>query len=584
MIKRAYPLFWGHQFNLATLLSLSVFTYFTMFSNSASAALAMNTEAAPNKPNAHYLTNVNGYTLNGDGELIRFSEIYIENDKVMAIGEELNKVQSVQHTIPRDMKQATMIPGLIDAHGHILGLGENLVQVDLRGTQSEQEAVERIKAHISSRDSNGEWIIGRGWNQVLWPNQQFPSKASLDEAFPDRPVMLSRVDGHADWVNSKALSLAGIDNNTPSPSGGEIVKDENGEPTGLLIDNASYLVFEKRPLPTIEDKTYQLQLASQHLLSLGITSAHDAGISEAVRALYIKQAKNEDLDFRIYAMLSATDPNITDMLAQGHFQDEAGFLSIRSVKAYGDGALGSRGAALLAPYSDDPDNVGLLVTAEERLPMLFNSVIGAGFQLNFHAIGDRANRLALEQFNRSFKNFQENPGRHRIEHAQVVAVEDIPLFKEYGVIPSMQPTHATSDMNMAEARLGIARLRGAYAWQTFLKQGSIIAFGSDFPVELANPFHGLHAAVTRQDANQQPAEGWIKEESVTRAQAFKGFTIDAAYAAFQEDMIGSLAPGKKADFVIIDRDIFEVDASLIRDTQVIETWVNGQQKYAKTPQ
>ena len=525
----------------------------------------------------HFFTNVTGYTLNSQGELLEFSSIHIKDDKVARVGSQLKKPKSVAAI---DMKGAVMLPGIIDAHGHILGLGGNLIEVDLRGTTSEKEAVARIKAHVSAEgiQDNG-WIIGRGWNQVLWPNQQFPTKASLDKAFPDTPVMLSRIDGHADWVNSKALEIANINQHTSSPSGGEIIKDDKGLPTGLLIDNASNLINAHIPKATTQDLVKRLNFATDHLLSLGITSAHDAGISEQVRDMYIEQAESDALRLRIYAMISATDPNIEAMLKQGHYADEQGYLSIRSVKAYGDGALGSRGAALLAPYSDDPHNSGLLVTPEENLPTLFNTIIGAGFQLNFHAIGDRANRLALLQFAKTFETFSENTQRHRIEHAQVIAPEDIPLFKEYGIIPSMQPTHATSDMNMAEDRLGKARLKGAYAWQTFLKQGSPIAFGSDFPVELANPFHGLHAAITRQDANKQPENGWINEESVSRKQALRGFTLDAAYSGFQEHMIGSLEVGKKADFMIIDRDIFAIEPSLIRDTRVLQTWVNGKRAY-----
>lgn len=556
---------------------LTSLTKRTLFGKLSALLLSVCLVSATAQASQHYFNNINGYTLNSEGELIKFSELYIVDDKVQQIGDNLTLPTDIKAT---NMQQAVMLPGIIDAHGHILGLGDNLIQVDLRGSGSEQEAVARIKAHISAKGTqkNG-WIMGRGWNQVLWPSQQFPSKASLDEAFPDTPVMLTRVDGHADWVNSKALALAGINANTPSPAGGEIVKDENGQPTGLLIDNASYLVAKVLPEPTKESLLERLNLASEHLLSLGITSAHDAGISQQVKSLYVEQANNNRLKFRIYAMLSATDPNIESMLEEGHFSDSQGFLSIRSVKAYGDGALGSRGAALLAPYSDDPHNSGLLVTPEESLPMLFNTVIGANFQLNFHAIGDRANRLALQQFAKTFKTFKQNTQRHRIEHAQVVALEDIPLFKEYGIIPSMQPTHATSDMNMAGDRLGEERLKGAYAWQTFLQQDSVIAFGSDFPVELANPFHGIHAAVTRQDAMQEPENGWIAEESVSRQQALRGFTLDAAYSGFQEDMIGTLEVGKKADFIVIDRDIFEVDEALIRDTQVKQTWVNGERVY-----
>lgn len=537
--------------------------------------------ASASQQPTHFI-NANGYTLNAKGELIQFTEFTIKNDIILSLGEMKEDAVKGKQV---DLQGKTVLPGLIDAHGHILGLGAYLLEVDLRGASSEQEAVSRVvqfigkqKQTIGNSDSSQDahWIIGDGWNQVLWPTKSFPNKASLDRVLPNVPVILSRVDGHAAWVNSKALALAGIDRNTPSPSGGEIVKNEMGEPSGLLIDNAIALVQAVVPKPSLAELEEHLEIASSHLLALGITSAHDAGIPQKIRTFYISKAEKNELKMRIYAMLSATDPNILDMLKAGHYQDKNGFLSIRSVKAYGDGALGSRGAALLAPYSDDPTNSGLLLTEEERLPSLFNTVLGANFQLNFHAIGDKANRLALQQFNKSFDIFPENAQRHRIEHAQVIAVEDIPLFKEYGVIPSMQPTHATSDMNMAEDRLGKARLAGAYAWQTFLKQGTPIALGSDFPVELANIFHGLHAAVSRQNANQEPAKGWISSEKLSRTQAFRGFTLDAAYAAFQENLIGSLEAGKKADFIVIDKDYFTVPTQEIRDIQVLATYVNGE--------
>ncbi|WP_412972365.1 amidohydrolase [Glaciecola sp. MF2-115] len=530
-----------------------------------------------------YIENVKGYTLNQHGKLVTFKNIAFEDDFIVGI----NLPQAPKGITNKiDGNGKVMLPGLIDAHGHILGLGQNLLEVDLRGSSSEDEAVKRILAFVSqheadsTKDDKSQWIIGDGWNQVLWPSKEFPSKASLDAVIKNRPVVLSRVDGHAVWVNSVALELAGIDANTPSPSGGEIVKDENGQPTGLLIDNAEDLVTRLIPKPNLEQLSLQLDTATDHLLALGITSAHDAGISKQVYDFYQQQAASGKLRMRVYAMLSAVDPQIDAMLATGHIRTEDDMLSIRSVKAYGDGALGSRGAALIEPYSDDKDNHGLLVTPQEELPNLFNKVLGANFQLNFHAIGDRANRLALQHFASTFKTFPENTERHRIEHAQVIAVEDIPLFKTLGVIPSMQPTHATSDMNMAEDRIGKARLKGAYAWRTFLEQGSRIAFGSDFPVELANAFHGLHAAVTRQNANMQPKTGWIPEEKVSRQEALRGFTLDAAYAAFQDDKIGTLEVGKRADFIFVDRDIFEVPASDIRDTQVLETWINGKQVFS----
>lgn len=526
----------------------------------------------------HFI-NANGYTLDAQGNLHSFSSFIVEDDKIIAVDSKTESKASDQQV---DLKGQTVLPGLIDAHGHILGLGANLLEVDLRNSESEKTAANRVLSyvsHLDNKQSNGNWIIGRGWNQVLWPSNEFPTKASLDAVINDQPLYLIRVDGHAAWLNSKALSLAGIDRQSISPSGGEIVKDSKGEPTGVLIDNAMRLVQHALPKAKEEQFLRQLEAAQNHLLSLGITSAHDAGISSQVRDFYIKQAENEALKVRIYAMLAATDPQLMQMLRQGHYLDDDAFLSIRSVKAYGDGALGSRGAALLKPYSDDPNNTGLLITPEETLPLVFNNVIAANFQLNVHAIGDKANRLALQQFAKSFVYFPENAERHRIEHAQVVDVNDITLFKEYGVIPSMQPTHATSDMNMAEDRLGKQRLKGAYAWQTFIQQGSRIAFGSDFPVELANAFHGLHAAVTRQNGLNEPADGWIKSESVTRVQALKGFTIDAAYAGFQETLLGSIEVGKKADFIIIDKDYFKVPEAQIRDIEVLQTYVNGIQVY-----
>jgi predicted amidohydrolase YtcJ len=534
-----------------------------------------------------FIDNVKGYTLNQQGKLITFTNIAFEDEFIIG----MDLTQEPGGIVTKiDGEGRVMLPGLIDAHGHILGLGRNLLEIDLRDSQTENDSIKRVLEFVSanslsiktSKKEGTQWLIGGGWNQVLWPTKAFPNKASLDAAIKDRPVVLSRIDGHAVWVNSAALKLAGIDANTPSPAGGEIVKDKDGQPTGVLIDNAEYLVTKLIPMADVEQLSAQLNAASDHLLSLGITSVHDAGISKQVYDFYQQQAQTGQLRFRIYAMIAATDPQINDMLTKGHIKTEDDMLSIRSVKAYGDGALGSRGAALIEPYSDDKDNHGLLVTPQESLPSLFSQVLAANFQLNFHAIGDRANRLALQQFAKTFKIYPENTGRHRIEHAQVVAVEDIPLFKELGIIPSMQPTHATSDMNMAEDRIGRARLKGAYAWKTFLEQGSRVAFGSDFPVELANAFHGLHAAVTRQTAENEPNMGWIPEEKVSIEDALRGFTLDAAYAAFQDDKLGTLEIGKRADFIFIDRDIFKRPASDIRDTQVLETWINGQQVFSKT--
>ncbi len=520
--------------------------------------------------------NVKGYTYDGDENFIRFSSILITDGKVVALNPD---PESVDEATKIDGREAVMLPGLVDAHGHLLGLGSTLLQVDVRDLKSAKQTAQKVQSY-GNNNKDLEWIRGRGWNQVLWPDKQFPTAKQLDEYVKNKPVWLERVDGHAGWANTKALELAGITADTLDPPGGKILRDSRGKPSGVLIDNAMALL--EQHIPSAGKAFYQTSLdaASEHLLSLGITSMHDAGIDKKVYDFYQGLAAEKALQVRIYAMLSAVDPQLVDMLEKGHVIDDSGFLSIRSVKAYGDGALGSRGAALLAPYSDAHQNSGLLVTRMKDVKPLFDLVLGKGFQLNYHAIGDRANQIALDQFADTFTRLGGKSLRNRVEHTQVVAVEDIPRFKALSIIPAMQPTHATSDMNMAEDRLGKKRLKGAYAWQTFLKQGSRIAFGSDFPVELANPFYGLHAAVTRQNRENLPKGGWIPEEAVSIHQAFKAFTYDAAYAAHQENILGGLSEGKWADFILVDQDIFTISHQDIWKTKVLETWIAGEKVYS----
>lgn len=519
------------------------------------------------------MSNVKGYTLSNNGAMVQFSHIAFEDGKVLAIGDRsmLNQYPSAKVI---EGKQKTLIPGLIDAHGHFMGLGGTLLQIDVREDKSALATAKHVRQYANNNPSL-KWITGRGWNQVLWPGKAFPTAQQLDEYVKDKPVWLSRVDGHAGWANSKALQIAGITKDTLDPPGGKILRDAQGNPSGVLIDTAQYLLLKH--IPEADDAFFQASFsaANNHLLSLGITSMHDAGVNQSVYEFYQQKAKLKQLGVRIYAMIAATDPNLEGMLKAGYVSYPEDFLSIRSVKAYGDGALGSRGAALLEDYSDAPNNRGLLVTQENQLQPLFDLVLSNEFQLNFHAIGDRANRLALDQFAASFKTVGGQQLRNRIEHAQVISIQDIPRFKELDIIPAMQPTHATSDMNMAEDRVGKERLRGAYAWRRFINQGSPIALGSDFPVELANPFFGIHAAVTRQDRNNQPDEGWIASQALTLVEAFKGFTIDAAYAAHQENVLGGLTKGKWADFIILDQDIFSIPAEDIWKTQVEQTWVAG---------
>ncbi|GAB5384327.1 MAG: amidohydrolase [Aliiglaciecola sp.] len=520
------------------------------------------------------ISNAKGYTLTNSGALIQFSHIAFDNGKILDIGD-----QSLINQFPNsriiDANQKTLLPGLIDAHGHLLGLGATLLQVDVREDKSAIETAKHVSDY-AKQNPQLAWVTGRGWNQVLWPGKAFPTAQQLDEYINETPVWLERVDGHAGWANSKALEIANITKDTIDPPGGKILRDEQGNPTGVLIDTAMYML--EKHLPKADKDFYQASLdaATEHLLSLGITSMHDAGISQSVYDFYQQKASVNELKVRIYAMLAATDPQLSSMLEKGYVTDPSDFLSIRSVKVYGDGALGSRGAALFEDYADAPGNKGLLVTQESQLKPLFELILGHKFQLNYHAIGDRANRLALDQFAQTFKSIGGKNLRNRVEHAQVISLDDIPRFKQLSIIPAMQPTHATSDMNMAEDRIGKERLRGAYAWRRFVDQGTPIALGSDFPVELANPFYGIHAAVTRQDRNNMPQNGWIPSQALTIVETIKGFTIDAAYAAHQEDVLGGLTPGKWADFIIVDQDIFNVSPQDLWKTQVLETWVAGE--------
>ncbi|BBM03000.1 amidohydrolase [Microbulbifer sp. GL-2] len=520
--------------------------------------------------------NFSGYQTT-DKALIQFNAMAFDQGKVLVTGSnsELEKQYPDANMI--DARGKTLLPGLIDAHGHMLGLGQLNTMLDLRD-QPLEDALKSIKHHAKNLEP-GEWLLGRGWNQVTWPGKQFPTSAQLDALEIDHPIWLRRVDGHAGWANSKALQLAGIDKTTQSPEGGEILRDTKGKPTGILIDNAMGLLQKTIPAPTLAQEKKSLQNAFAKALSLGLTSVHDAGINEKTLQAYRELAKEGAIPLRVYPMLSVDSHNYTKLLKSGHIGSPEERLYMRSIKLSADGALGSRGAALIEPYHDRPAEKGLLLYPEDKMLSLLKLATDNDFQVNVHAIGDRANHTVLNHLEILNKEKSQKQHRHRIEHAQVIEVKDIPRFTQLNLIASMQPTHATSDKNMAGDRLGEKRLIGAYAWQTLLDQGTPIAAGSDFPVEPANPMFGLHAAVTRRDRQGNPRKGWRIEEVMTPEQALRAFTLDAAYASHQEKVMGNLEPGKFADFILLDRDIFEIDPQEVWQVQVLETWVEGERVY-----
>lgn len=520
--------------------------------------------------------NITGYTSTSDGLKSFTVLVFDDNGRVTATGDD--RLLLAYPTATRiDGNGKTLLPGLIDAHAHVLGLGLLRSNLDLTGTPSLDSAIESIKAYAAEKPG-ARWILGRGWNQVLWPVQAFPTAAQIDGVVSDRPVWLRRIDGHAGWANSAAMRLAGIDADTPDPVGGKILRDSNGRATGVLIDRAMELVEANVPPMNRSDMRTAVQAASDALLAEGITGVHDAGIDLMNAEVYLSMADNEELDLRIYAMIGGAG-EVLDAIGKPIRQYGNDRLEIAAVKIYSDGALGSRGAAMIEPYDDDAENRGLPFWTQSELDAQVAKANDMGFQVGVHAIGDLGNRMVLNAFEKA-QGGKPSPLRNRVEHAQIITPEDIPRFAKLGVIASMQATHATSDMNMAEDRIGPKRILGGYAWRRLLDSGAVIANGSDFPVELSNPFHGLYASVTRQDRDGEPAGGWYKDQALTREQALHSFTLAAAFAARQEDRLGSLEPGKWADFIIIDRDYFEIPESEIDDIRVLQTWVAGKRAFA----
>lgn len=526
--------------------------------------------------------HANGYTFDAAKQLRRFDAMLINDaGKIVKTGSHTRLQKQFPKARQIDLEGKTVLPGLIDAHGHVLSLGMAANRLSLRPTQNLNEALTAIR-NYAAQAPHLKWIQGGEWNQAVWKLGRFPTALELDSAVLDRPVWLRRVDGHAGWANSKALSLAGINAQTADPAGGKIERDAQGVATGILVDAAMDLMEKVVPPPDAAETRFALDGALKELRRLGLTSVHDAGVTAYADQLFREYAQAGQLSTRIYGMIGGVDFFFDQMAVQGSsttsYDDR---YTLRAVKLYSDGALGSRGAALLAPYSDAPHTKGLLFLSDQDMQAQIKKAALKGYQVNVHAIGDAGNRQVLEAFAQLPKEANAQVLRHRIEHAQVLALEDIPKLKQLQIIPSMQPTHATSDMNMAEDRVGKKRIAGAYAWRRFLKQGSAIACGSDFPIENPNPFWGIDAAVNRRDFNQAQPQSWYPEQAMTVQEALRCFTLDAAYAAHQEKVLGSLEPGKWADFVVIDRDIFKIPRAQLHQTTVLQTWVAGKQVFVK---
>lgn len=541
------------------------------------AAGALATSCAPETPADLIVHNAVVYT--ADDRQPTAQAVAIAGDRIARVGTSADalKLKGAATKII-DAGGAAILPGLHDAHGHFAGLGASLQRLPLRGTSSWEEIVEMVRQRAAGA-TPGDWIQGHGWDQNDWPVKDFPTHELLTASAPANPVVLTRVDGHAVVVNRAALEAAGITGGTLDPAGGRIIRDAAGRPTGVLVDTAMGLVSRRIPPLSPQQLEAQILLADVEARRLGLTFVHDAGTNTETVEAYRRLIDSRRLRTRLYVMLRGPLSMLRPHFDRGPILDEATHrLAVRAIKIAADGALGSRGAALLEPYADDPGNRGLLVTPPDEFYAQTLAASRAGFQTAIHAIGDRANRIVMDVFERVQR---EVPGardlRLRNEHAQILDAAEIPRFARLGVIASMQPAHATSDLPWAPARLGAARIdEGAYVWQTLLRSGVTIASGSDFPVEEPNPMLGFYAAVTRQDPSGKPAGGWQPDQRMTRDQALASFTINAAVAAHAERDLGSLVAGKLADFVMLSKDVMTVPPREILTAQVRLTVIGGE--------
>lgn len=552
---------------------------------------------------------INGKIYSLDDKNSIYEAVAIKNGLIFDLGKSEELLKKYPGTEKIDLSGAIVFPGFIDSHGHITGYGDNLLQIDLVGTESQEKIAELVRKK-TQQVAEGEWILGVGWDQNDWEDKSWPDHRILDKASPNNPVALVRIDGHALWVNKKALELSGITKDTPDPEGGEIKKDRNGNPTGLLIDNAMNLVYKVIPPPTDEDLINTVLVATENLVKYGITSVHDMGVNDRTIEIYKKLADEGKLPLRIHVYIDGAGETWNKYLMKGKLVGYANnFVNVDGIKLFVDGAMGSRGALMTEPYHDDPKNIGLRLLSEDEIYNISKEALKKGLQVATHAIGDSGNFLVLNAYERAFNEIKETDHRYRIEHVQVIKPEDAQRLARLKVIPSMQPVHATSDMPWAEARLGPERVKWSYALRMVLNESKMIAGGSDFPVENPSVIEGIYAAVTRQDKNGSPKNandilqlvkekkwvlskegikdpknfegGWYPDQKLTIDEAIKCFTKWAAYSVFEENKKGTIEIGKWADFTILDKDLYNIKPEDILSTNVIMTIVNGKIVYKK---
>jgi predicted amidohydrolase YtcJ len=506
--------------------------------------------------------------------------IAIEGDRIVWVGG-TNEAKRLYPKPARtmDLHGATVLPGIIDAHTHLINLGESLVRLNVKDIPTEKGIIERVNQRVAST-APGEWILGWGWDEGKWASN-YPTNQALSAATPGNPVFLVGLHTFAAWANRRALEIAGITKDTKDPENGKIVRDEKtGEPTGILLNRAQDLVAKHIPPMTLAQAKRAMQLAARECVRNGLTSVDEAKVTPLMVRAFQEMVRDGQMPLRVYAMLDGADRNLVDeWLKRGPAVDSHHQFTIRAFKLFADGALGSRGAALLEPYSDAPTN-GLMTTPESEVYSLTRRALEGGFQVAAHAIGDAANRAVLNAYEQAEKEVPEaHDPRLRIEHAQVLAPEDIPRFAKLGVIASMQPTHCTSDMPWAEKRLGPERAKYAYAWRSVKDSGARLPLSSDFPGETLNPFYGIYAAITRQDPEGNPPDGWHPEQKLTLDEALRGYTVEAAYAEFAEKDKGSIEKGKLADLTVISEDITKIPPREILSIRVLKTFVGGKAVY-----